>query len=59
MAESISYYQIYLLMLGMTLAGSASTITQKLQNGQGFDDSSRKYQHPFFQTFLMFVGELV
>ncbi|CAI2368756.1 unnamed protein product [Moneuplotes crassus] len=63
MVENIPRYQVYLLMLGMTFAGSASTITQKLQNSQMyFNDQEQqrvKYQHPFFQTFVMLVGELV
>lgn len=55
MADELPFYQIYLLMLGMTLAGSGSTIFQKLQNSQKYYNEDEKeylkYQHPFFQTF--------
>lgn len=47
----------------MTLAGSASTVTQKLQNSQKYFNQDEKeylkFQHPFFQTFMMFLGEML
>ena len=63
MAETIPHYQVFLLMLAMALAGSGSTICQKLQNSQEYHndqkDEDLKYQHPFFQTFIMFTGKLI
>lgn len=62
MAETIPLFQIYMLMIAMTLSGSASTITQKLQNSQkyfNYDENDHlKFQHPFFQTWVMFIGEM-
>lgn len=63
MAEKLPIFQVYLLMLAMALSGSASTISQKLQNSQEyFNDQQQKnvaFKHPFFQTFVMFIGKLL
>ena len=63
MAEKIAIVSLYLLMLGMLLTGTLNTIFLKLQNGQKYHNNEKdeevQYNHPFFQTFCMFVGELL
>ena len=63
MAERISVIALYGLMVGMLITGSLNTIFLKLQNGQEYynDDKGKKvnYNHPFLQTFFMFIGEFM
>jgi drug/metabolite transporter (DMT)-like permease len=62
MAE-ISTIALYGLMLGMLITGTINTISLKLQNGEEYynKDEGKKlgYNHPFVQTFFMFVGEFL
>ena len=47
---------VYSMMVGMLLTGSANTLIQKYQN-----DSvalGNYFTHPYFQTAIMFAGEL-
>ena len=47
---------LYTMMVGMLLTGSANTLIQKYQN-----DSvalGNYFTHPYFQTAIMFSGEL-
>ena len=63
MAEKVSRPILYMLMLGMLLAGLANTSFMKLQNSQEYynDDLDKRmeFNHPFFQTFWMFIGEVI
>ena len=63
MAEKVSKIVLYLLMLAMLLSGLSNTVVMKLQNSQTYFNYDREkymeYNHPFFQTFCMFVGELL
>ncbi|XP_065665184.1 solute carrier family 35 member F6 isoform X2 [Hydra vulgaris] len=63
MNEKLSLYQI-LLAVGMLLTGSINTLSKKAQNqctSYGIDDlhktKLRKFEHPWFQTLIMFAGE--
>jgi drug/metabolite transporter (DMT)-like permease len=62
MAETLPMLQIYVLMVAMMFSGTASTITQKLQNSTKYFNNEEmdylKFQHPFFQTWVMFWGKL-
>ena len=43
-------------MLGMLVAGTANTVLIKISyETKGLN--GHKFTHPFFQTFLMFMGE--
>ncbi|KAK0042295.1 solute carrier family 35 member F6-like isoform X1 [Biomphalaria pfeifferi] len=55
-----------LLMLGMLVTGSINTLTKKIQlqciaEGYKYENSTswepHKFNHPWFQTWLMFIGE--
>ncbi|GFO15881.1 solute carrier family 35 member f6-like [Plakobranchus ocellatus] len=54
-----------LLMLGMLITGSINTLTKKAQlqcsaEGYNYNSTTTKphtFQHPWFQTWLMFIGE--
>ncbi|KAK3781244.1 hypothetical protein RRG08_065975 [Elysia crispata] len=54
-----------LLMLGMLITGSINTLTKKAQlqcsaKGFNYNDTTtetHKFSHPWFQTWLMFIGE--
>ena len=63
MAETISPPILYGLMIGMLLTGACNTVFLKLQNGEEYynDDKNKNmsYNHPFFQTFWMFIGEFL
>lgn len=62
MAEITSPLILYSLMVGMLLTGTLNTIILKMQNLQTYynedKDKQMVYNHPFFQTFNMFIGEL-
>lgn len=62
MAE-ISNFLLYGLMLGMLITGTVNTVFLKLQNlEQYFNyDFGKKmsFNHAFFQTFCMFIGEFL
>ena len=47
---------LYSIMLGMLLTGSANTLIQKYQNDESSDGNL--FTHPYFQTWVMFLGEL-
>jgi drug/metabolite transporter (DMT)-like permease len=62
MAEKISSILLYGLMMGMLLTGTCNTIFLKLQNNMKYKDSTGekvKFNHAFFQTFVMFIGEFM
>ena len=63
MAEAISAPILYALMLGMLITGTCNTVFLKLQNGEEYYNSDKgknmSYNHPFFQTFTMFIGEII
>jgi hypothetical protein len=45
--------------LGMLITGTLNTLTRKLQNdtkAKGVDGTVHLFRHPFFQTFVMFIG---
>jgi len=61
--ESFSCYQIF-LVVGMLLTGSINTLSKKAQNdcsSSGLKDKDgnvyHKFDHPWFQTLIMFSGE--
>lgn len=48
------------LVAGMLFTGSINTLTKKAQlntKTEGIDGNQMKFDHPWFQTFAMFVGE--
>ena len=47
---------LYSVMLGMLLTGSANTLIQKYQNDT--ISKGNYFTHPYFQTAIMFAGEL-
>ena len=47
---------MYSMMLGMLITGSANTLIQKYQNDTIADGNY--FTHPYFQTAIMFAGEL-
>lgn len=63
MAENISAPILYALMLGMLIFGTCNTVFLKLQNSEEYYNDDKKksmsYNHAFFQTFTMFIGELL
>jgi drug/metabolite transporter (DMT)-like permease len=63
MAEKISPVFLYMLMLGMLITGTINTVSLKLQNLEKYFNKStgenQVYNHAFFQTFNMFIGEFL
>lgn len=63
MAEKISSVVLYLLMLGMLITGTINTVFLKLQNLETYHnkekDKDMGFNHAFFQTFVMFIGEFL
>jgi drug/metabolite transporter (DMT)-like permease len=63
MAEKISPIFLYMLMLGMLITGTINTVSLKLQNLEKYYNKStgerQVYNHAFFQTFNMFIGEFL
>ena len=55
MAERVSKFVLYMLMVGMLFAGLFNTVAMKLQNTQQYFNIDKNkwmdYNHPFFQTF--------
>eukprot|EP00164_Ancoracysta_twista_P002055 GFYU01002707.1.p1 GENE.GFYU01002707.1~~GFYU01002707.1.p1 ORF type:complete len:403 (-),score=130.55 GFYU01002707.1:286-1494(-) len=52
----------YMLVAGMLITGSINTISKKMQNqstAEGVDGDVHKFSKPWFQTVIMFSGELV
>ena len=47
---------VYSVMLGMLLSGSANTLVQKYQDQSV--SAGNLFTHPYFQTLIMFTGEL-
>lgn len=54
---------LYLLMIGMLISGTANTVLMKFQVIQtvpsGPGHAPVQFNHPFFQTILMMIGELL
>ena len=53
---------LYMIMLGMLIAGSANTIIMKIQNlspGEQSPDLPKKFNHPYFYCAVIFIGELL
>ena len=50
--------RLYLVMLGMLIAGTANTILGKIQN-QTFGENGALFNHPYVQCTIMFIGELL
>ena len=51
-----------ILVAGMLITGSLNTLTKKAQNqssARGIFGESHKFNHPWFQTLLMFYGEAI
>jgi len=49
-----------ILVVGMLASGSVNTITKKVQNdctANGIENQTHTFQHPWFQTAVMFSGE--
>ena len=64
MAEKIAPVILYSLMLGMLITGTLNTVFLKIQNiTRTFylddDENQLTFNHPFFQTFCMFIGEVL
>ncbi|KAL4237585.1 hypothetical protein ACF0H5_002299 [Mactra antiquata] len=56
---AFSCTQIF-LMLGMLVTGSINTLSKKAQNDctvKGYKSDSHAFDHPWFQTWIMFIGE--
>jgi drug/metabolite transporter (DMT)-like permease len=50
----------FVLVLGMLVTGTLNTIVKKLQNesiADGIHGDPHKFTHPWFQTWVMFIGE--
>ena len=58
MTEPIPRWQLYLLMAGLIVVGACGASLARLQGKQVVRDGST-WQHPWFQAFLMFVGESI
>jgi len=56
MADEPSKTYLYSVMLGMLLFGSANTLLQSYQNSECA--LGNYYTHPYFQTLIMFAGEI-
>jgi hypothetical protein len=61
--RTVSNAKLYGIMVGMLLTGTANTVVLKVMDVQEaeYDDSKgvkKPFSHPFFQTALMFLGEL-
>jgi hypothetical protein len=63
MAEKVPKPVLYLLMLGMLVFGMVNTAFMKIQNGEEYYNEKMgrrmEFNHPFFQTFLMLIGEII
>lgn len=58
MAESKEYSQTYFIMMAlMIVTGTCNTVFLKLQNKFYDTILGYPYQHPWFQTLIMFIGE--
>lgn len=64
-SEKLVGFKLYMVMLGMLLAGSANTILTKWQNclpGVPGEDARGKpmvFTHPYVQSANMFLGEML
>lgn len=54
-SDNSKKYYIYLLI--MIVSGACNTIFIKLQNDSYEDILNEKFSHPWFQSFVMFIGE--
>ncbi|KAL6069940.1 Solute carrier family 35 member F6 [Balamuthia mandrillaris] len=55
-------FYIIILVAGMLLTGSINTIVKRAQNeasAKGIDGKDRQFEHPWFQTWVMFIGEFL
>jgi len=55
----MSIFVVFLVAL-MLITGAVNTLTKKFQNqsvAPGLNNEPHLFQHPWFQTFVMFVGE--
>lgn len=63
MAEKLAPILLYGLMLGMLVTGTINTVFLKLQNLSTYfnkeQDRDLEFNHAFFQTFVMFIGEFL
>jgi hypothetical protein len=63
MAEAISPIVLYGLMFGMLITGTINTVFLKMQNLSKYYNSDKDkkmyFNHAFFQTFCMFIGEFL
>ncbi|CAI2370816.1 unnamed protein product [Moneuplotes crassus] len=63
MAEQISPVLLYILMAGMLVTGTLNTVFLKFMNLAYYTDregkSDKQFNHAFFQTFIMFIGEFL
>lgn len=51
-----------LVVTGMLITGAINTVVKKLQNNwtaPGLNPRPHKFEHPWFQTFVMFIGEFL
>jgi len=51
-----------IIIAGMLISGSINTLTKKIQNdskAKGVENSKHEFEHPWFQTAVMFAGEFV
>lgn len=54
--QDTSKFFMYSMMVGMLISGSANTLIQKYQNDT--ESLNNYFTHPYFQTAIMFAGEL-
>ena len=58
--EKLTGVRLYLVMLGMLVSGTANTILMKIRNETIVDEAKKlKFNHPFVQCAIMFIGELL
>ena len=55
MAQTLNPVILYVVMVALVLAGTGNGIVIKLENNVTVDN--KKFEHAFFQTLIMFLGE--
>jgi len=58
MANSLPIWKVYCLMAALVIVGAVGAWIAKLQGLQRVDSGDR-WEHPWFQAFAMFVGEIL
>jgi len=61
-ADEPSFAWKVIVILGMLITGTLNTFTKKVQNDAeavGSGGTVHKFTHPWFQTFIMFLGETI